>query len=253
MASTNKTSNYDLSQYIGSDKPTYLGDYNTDMQKIDAQMKTNADNVATAISSASTATSTANSANTTAQSALSTAETANTTAGQANTTATNAQTTANSALSTATTAQTTANNTATELNAFENEFNFTHFDNITMSSSNGTITNQSIKCASNEEGSIAKIYGQVIVNPSTANAVLTGSTRLRPESAITINCLGMFYATTSDANYSRCLSIDLTIGTDGTITIDRSFAWGDIKTFILFPCVLFLKDFGDTPTPTPNN
>lgn len=43
MASTNKTSNYELSQYVGSDKPTYLGDYNSDMLKIDAGMKANAD------------------------------------------------------------------------------------------------------------------------------------------------------------------------------------------------------------------
>jgi hypothetical protein len=36
MSSTNKTNYYKLSQYIGTDKPTYLGDYNTDMSKIDA-------------------------------------------------------------------------------------------------------------------------------------------------------------------------------------------------------------------------
>lgn len=41
MSSTNKTSNYELSQYIGTDKPTYLGDYNGDMLKIDTQMKNN--------------------------------------------------------------------------------------------------------------------------------------------------------------------------------------------------------------------
>ncbi len=35
MSSTNKTNYYDLSQYIGTDKPTYLGDYNSDMSKID--------------------------------------------------------------------------------------------------------------------------------------------------------------------------------------------------------------------------
>lgn len=35
MSSTNKTTNYSLSQYIGTDKPTYLGDYNSDMLKID--------------------------------------------------------------------------------------------------------------------------------------------------------------------------------------------------------------------------
>lgn len=35
MASTNKTAHYELSQYVGSDKPTYLVDYNTDMSNID--------------------------------------------------------------------------------------------------------------------------------------------------------------------------------------------------------------------------
>lgn len=35
MASTNKTTHYDLSQYIATDKPTYLVDYNGDMSKID--------------------------------------------------------------------------------------------------------------------------------------------------------------------------------------------------------------------------
>lgn len=36
MSSTNKTNYYDLSQYVGTDKPTYLGDYNSDMSKIDS-------------------------------------------------------------------------------------------------------------------------------------------------------------------------------------------------------------------------
>ena len=48
MASTNKTQNYDLSQFVGTDRPTWLGDYNDDMEKIDAQMKQNADDIAAA-------------------------------------------------------------------------------------------------------------------------------------------------------------------------------------------------------------
>ena len=52
MSSTNKTPNYDLSQYVGTDKPTYLGDYNGDMLKIDAQMKTNNDAATNAEASA---------------------------------------------------------------------------------------------------------------------------------------------------------------------------------------------------------
>ena len=35
MASTNKTKNLKLSQYVNSDKPSYLQDYNEDMLKID--------------------------------------------------------------------------------------------------------------------------------------------------------------------------------------------------------------------------
>lgn len=55
MSSTNKTANYNLSQYIGTDKPTYLGDYNGDMLKIDKQMKTNADSASNAKSAAGAA------------------------------------------------------------------------------------------------------------------------------------------------------------------------------------------------------
>lgn len=36
MASTNKTSNLELSQFIATDTPTWLVDYNGDMEKIDA-------------------------------------------------------------------------------------------------------------------------------------------------------------------------------------------------------------------------
>lgn len=55
MSSTNKTTNYKLSQYIGTDKPTYLGDYNGDMLKIDKQMKMNADSASNANNAAGAA------------------------------------------------------------------------------------------------------------------------------------------------------------------------------------------------------
>lgn len=59
MSSTNKTTNYKLSQYIGTDKPTYLGDYNSDMLKIDTQLKANADSASNAVSAAGAAQSVA--------------------------------------------------------------------------------------------------------------------------------------------------------------------------------------------------
>lgn len=48
MTATNHTENYNLSQFVGTDRPTWLGDYNGDMEKIDAQLKQNADDIASA-------------------------------------------------------------------------------------------------------------------------------------------------------------------------------------------------------------
>ena len=52
MTATNKTENYELSQFVGSDRPTWLGDYNSDMAKIDAQLKQNADDITSATAGA---------------------------------------------------------------------------------------------------------------------------------------------------------------------------------------------------------
>lgn len=48
MTATNYTKNYNLSQFSGTDRPTWLHDYNGDMVKIDAQLKQNADDIASA-------------------------------------------------------------------------------------------------------------------------------------------------------------------------------------------------------------
>lgn len=48
MTATSHTGNYNLSQFVGTDRPTWLGDYNGDMTKIDAQLKRNADDIASA-------------------------------------------------------------------------------------------------------------------------------------------------------------------------------------------------------------
>jgi hypothetical protein len=48
MTATNHTKNYNLSQFVGTDRPAWLVDYNGDMTKIDAQLKRNADDIASA-------------------------------------------------------------------------------------------------------------------------------------------------------------------------------------------------------------
>lgn len=57
MTATNHTGNYNLSQFAGTDRPTWLGDYNGDMKKIDAQMKANADAIKQAATSGLTSVS----------------------------------------------------------------------------------------------------------------------------------------------------------------------------------------------------
>lgn len=85
MSATNHTTNYNLPQFVGSDKPTWLGDFNGAMTTIDTQMKANAD-------LGTLAKTTADTAETNAQTALSTANGAETTANTANTTANSALT-----------------------------------------------------------------------------------------------------------------------------------------------------------------
>lgn len=62
MAHTNSTDNYNLPQWVGTDKPTFLGDFNGAFAAIDAQMKVNADGIVTADDKAENATTLANDA-----------------------------------------------------------------------------------------------------------------------------------------------------------------------------------------------
>lgn len=251
MASTNKTTNYDLSQYVGTDKPTYLGDYNSDMLKIDTQMKTNADNVATAINSASTATETANTANTTAGQANTKAGQALTTAQNATTTAGNAQTTANSALATATTAQTSANTANDKVDKF-NLSVFETIPNTAMSKTgNAGAIDGTLYVAKNTEGSIAKIYGMVQIIANNATGTLIIPTSLRPSEDLSINgvVIRSIYAGTTVKNVGM---VTMTIRTNGNIEVPYTIVTGntnDGDRFMFTACMLFIEPFEDEPIP----
>ena len=62
MGYTNKTTHYELPQYVATDKPKYLTDFNETMVAIDTQMYTNAQAAATADGKADAAQSTADGA-----------------------------------------------------------------------------------------------------------------------------------------------------------------------------------------------
>ena len=90
MASTNKTTNYNLPQWVADDHPTFLGDFNDAFETIDSTMHANATAASTAQSTASSAQTTAESAQSTASSAQTTAESAQATASSAMAAAANA-------------------------------------------------------------------------------------------------------------------------------------------------------------------
>ena len=108
MSYTNSTPNYDLPQWIGTDKPTFLGDFNSAFSAIDTAMKNNQDAASAATSTANAASATATSANTNANTALSTANNAKDTADAASSAASSATSTANTAKTTADAAARTA-------------------------------------------------------------------------------------------------------------------------------------------------
>ena len=90
MSATNKTLNYELPIFIDTDKPSWLGDWNGTMTKIDNSIKT-VDGVA------ESGVTTANEALTTAEGAVTTAGNALTASGEAKDSATNAISVANNA------------------------------------------------------------------------------------------------------------------------------------------------------------
>ena len=101
MSFTNKTPNYNLPQWLGTDKPSWLVDVNGAFSSIDTAIKNAADSGSGADATARAALETAQTAQNTSNSALEQADNANTKADRANVTAGNAQTAAGGAVSTA--------------------------------------------------------------------------------------------------------------------------------------------------------
>ena len=227
MSSTNKTTNYELSQYIGSDKPTYLTDYNGDMYKIDAQMKVNADNIATALTGVQTATTTANTAN-------STATTANTNANTANT---------------------TANSVQTAFNAFKTSMTLSVFKSFTTSditnSDFGAVSFCGASIAKSSDNATFKFYGLIEVaignDPGTYTMTFSNTGLVVPAgSEYGINCGGV---ASKAGSTQPTRPVDLYIENDKITFSYYSDGGAGTLLITLIPCLYFNTNFGDEPTP----
>lgn len=248
MASTNKTANYELSQFLGSDKPAWLSDYNTDMSKIDAQMKLNADGVTSASGSASSAnTAIGTLANLTTEAKTDLVSAINEVDSNADTaynTATSASNTANEASSTATGAATGVTNLTSYLT-------MTQFTDLSASRTSGTsvtVSSATIKSAVNAGGSLGRIYGKIELSftGSGSNTITITDTKFRPSSDITVNGFAMIFGKGSnEVYYSSVTDKEITIHTNGTITFSTSGNNGDTATVIFQTGLIFAEDFGD--------
>ena len=243
MSSTNKTTNYELSQFIGTDKPAWLTDYNGDMGKIDTAVKNAADAATIADGKADTNTTAIGTlANLTTDEKTNLVLAINEVDGHADT----AQSTANTASNTANTAKTTAD---TALLNVQN-FNLTSFNNYTVTGPNVVSGYNTLTVAKNADGSLCKIYGEVrsTYQGSTEATFTTGDTGLRPSTDITVN--GTVLRRTDGSSSTTIYMHSLTIKTDGKIEFKCGSAASVSRlNFYFMASLIFVKDFGDVPLP----
>ena len=277
MASTNKTTNYELSQYIGTDKPTYLTDYNQDMSKIDAgihaaksEADTNADSIGTLSSLTTTAktnlvaainevdadvatntnniaTNTSNIAtNTTHIGTLTNLTTSNKTDLVVASNEINAKIGNLSGLNT-----TTKTSTVAAINEILADFTMSTIKSYDLSSNTdvvrdaGVSASGTITLARNSQGTLFKLYGTFGFQQATPYSKVTlKNTGLDVDDAFTVSMAGVFI----NAN-GQFRSRDFNVLANGDIELLGDGSSGSPTTVYYLPCMYFAKDFGDIPTP----
>lgn len=231
MSSTNKTTNYNLSQFIGSDKPAWLADYNQDMSKIDA-------GIASAANSATAADGKAD-ANTAALGDISNLETtakssAVAAINEVNTKAITAQGSADSV-------GTTASANAEKLVSLQAYLNISNTVTVPASIVGGSIASNELSATSNSDGSAGFFSGRFVFNNTSKTSTITLQTPFRPDSAVTFKSIGVIQnSSTNIFSYA-----DVSIATDGTGTISYTTSGTGHTIRIIFPSSLqFAKIFG---------
>lgn len=241
MSSTNKTTNYELPQFLGTDKPAWLGDINPAFTAIDTAMHNNAVKAQQGVTDASTAQTTADSA----------------------------YTRAGTAIEDAGTAQTTANTAIANIASLANKLKL---DNVTEADISGASV-CTIKLAQSSDGSVFKLYGTLQYNlpsNSTARTAIAGLSGYygiasglylltAPDEAYVVE--GSGYNTVQDSTngrnwYRPMLAIDFAVGTDGQIYL-KPFAYNEAEAGIsgyivrnqFYPSLYFNSNFGDDITP----
>ena len=249
MSSTNHTANYNLPQFVGTDKPTWLGDVNSAMFAIDAQMKTNADNITTAGGQVSELGTTV--------SGLSTSvENLNTSVG----TLENDVNTVSGSVSTL----------DTKLTALINKFNLNDSDDLEITLPSGlTVVLNNVRLVQNSDGSLFKFYGLLRLQRSSSSNVVINLSAVAglantyglatglylnnaPTTAYLVNGGGQQVRSTADgSNVTTLIGANFAVGTDGQIYIFATTSpsitvYGNTLTQFFYWASLYFNDnFGD--------
>ena len=241
MSSTNKTANYELSQFVGSDKPAWLADYNNDMSKIDTGIKDSADAASVADGKAvtnATSIGTLANLNTTAKTDLVSA-------------VNEVYTTAGTADGTAQAAATAANGAKTEADALTRYLSITQTAKINPSVTGGTIGNiNDMYYALNADGTLGKVYGRLrfTVNSTGTITVTLPVSPLAVTSQFTI-AGACWYSEFSNA-WDILNARDMVVNTNGNCVVTfTGLPVGSSVTMWFPPCLYFFTDFGDVINP----
>ena len=260
MSATNTTTNYNLPIFIGSDKPAWLVDFNGAMNAIDAQMKTNADAIATKspiltfndtteidftktgdVITASLASGVSDKVGRALVKPIS-APAADQIVG-IDTNGDQAAFDIGSGLfnDSGTLKAVDLNLTATQIELTDIVVETTGFS-LTTNTGNMAV-------AKNADGTIGKIYGRLRVTNSTSSnsaCVLRLPVKVAAiDSAIAISPAGLSQVTTATSGGPISLTTVVNIATDGTIKLSATIFANKTMDIYFFPSLYFFKDFGD--------
>ena len=267
MASTNKTPNYDLPQWVAADKPTFLGDMNAAFLEIDTAMHENAESSgsqeqrltaveakatenATNISNVSQVANTAGETATAAQNAASEASALATTAQNAASEASTLATTANSAANAITNSLTFNPANVVNKNATDSSVTVSPTGDIVLSAGN-------LKCICSNDGSWMKVYGYIAgtiqhTNSGIATTIkFPGMVKFPPSEKYTVNSLGLSVIDPVASGNANTIvnTVSIDVNTDGSIDL-TIWATIQVRTGIFInisPCMINNKSYDDTP------
>lgn len=212
MASTNKTPNIQLSQFLGTDKPAWLSDYNSDMLKIDTAVAENKGSSSDAAAAANNALNIANNASTKADTNANNIITIN------NSISTINNTSIPRVEGIANNAQAVANNTNTNLSELINALKT--WKHVTFAKPAGIGAIYGMQCKYNTNINMLVLFGNAAPSGSGFQAgqiIAVLPAEITPKQNVTVRSAG---STTSygDSNSNTEL-VSLTIDTSGNVKI----------------------------------